>query len=141
MPIAECIEKQDFDGRAYALALTSCRMLRALDLWNAVADQAQPILDIKVSDGRAGEGASPLFVHFDHRELGEGPMGHMIEDRHLRATLTEAINENPNVDMRYETALNDYAIDASGVTAKLGSERKWKEAKCAGKRSISGTKV
>ncbi|MEO1549471.1 MAG: UbiH/UbiF/VisC/COQ6 family ubiquinone biosynthesis hydroxylase [Pseudomonadota bacterium] len=86
-----------FDGRAYAIALATRRMLAALGIWDRVADQAAPILDIKVSDGREGDGASPLYVHFDHREIGEGPMGHMIEDRFLRKAILEAVKANPLV--------------------------------------------
>ncbi|MEL7165907.1 MAG: FAD-dependent monooxygenase, partial [Pseudomonadota bacterium] len=80
-----------FDGRSYAVALTSCRLLQALALWDAISDHAQPILGIKVSDGRAGQGPSPFFMHFDHAEIEEGPMGHMIQDRHLRHALLEAM--------------------------------------------------
>ena len=76
-----------FDGRSYALAHASVSMFEVLGLWDAMADEAQPILDIKVSDGRPGEGASPFFVHFDHAEIEEGPMGHMVEDRVLRGAL------------------------------------------------------
>ncbi|MEP6019671.1 MAG: UbiH/UbiF/VisC/COQ6 family ubiquinone biosynthesis hydroxylase [Paracoccaceae bacterium] len=84
-----------FDGRSYALALTSCRMFQALGLWDDLASNAQPILDIKVSDGRVGEGPSPFFMHFSHTEIEEGPMGHMIEDRHLRPVLIKAIANAP----------------------------------------------
>lgn len=80
-----------FDGRGYALALSSVRMLQALGVWEGIAAQAQPILDIKVADGRPGEGAAPWFVHFDHREIEEGPMGHVVEDRFLRRALLEAL--------------------------------------------------
>ncbi len=85
----------DFDGRAYALTLTTIRMLKVLGLWEPLAEHAQPILDIKVSDGRAGQGASPLFLHFDHREIEEGPFGHLIEDRHLRRVLLDRITDDP----------------------------------------------
>ena len=84
-----------FDGRAYALALGSCRMLGALGLWADLKDNAQPILDIKVADGKAGTGASPLMVHFDHSDLGEGPMGHLVEDRYLRQALLSRIAGHP----------------------------------------------
>ena len=47
-----------FDGRAYALSLSSIRLLTALGLWHTLRDRAEPILDIKVSDGRKGEGAA-----------------------------------------------------------------------------------
>lgn len=81
----------EFDGRSYALALASVRMLRALGLWDGLEDEAQPILQIKASDGRAGEGAAPFFLHFDSAELEEGPMGHMLEDRYLRRALLAAM--------------------------------------------------
>lgn len=85
----------NFDGRSYALALASQQMLTALGLWDALAANAQPMLDIKVSDGRAGEGPSPFFLHFDHHEIEEGPMGFMVEDRYLRRTLLDAVAANP----------------------------------------------
>ncbi|MGB3408273.1 MAG: FAD-dependent monooxygenase, partial [Jannaschia sp.] len=46
-----------FDGRSYAVALGSVRMLEALDLWPDLVAGAQPIRGIRASDGRAGEGA------------------------------------------------------------------------------------
>ena len=87
--------KPAFDGRAYALSLTSVRMLAALGLWDTLRDEAQPMLDIKVSDGKPGEGAAPHFVHFDHHEISEGPMGHMLEDRYLRRALLDAVTAEP----------------------------------------------
>lgn len=93
-------EDSGFDGRAYALALASVRMLGALGIWQAVAENAQPILEIKASDGRAGEGAAPFFLHFDHAEIEEGPMGQMLEDRHLRRALMTAMEAEPRITHR-----------------------------------------
>ncbi len=87
----------EFDGRSYALALASVRMLGALGLWGRLEDHAQPMLEIKASDGRAGEGAAPQFLHFDHAEIEEGPMGHMLEDRYLRRALIEAMEEDARI--------------------------------------------
>jgi 2-octaprenyl-6-methoxyphenol hydroxylase len=86
-----------FDGRSYALALASVRMLEALGLWDRLEDHAQPILEVKASDGRAGEGAAPFFLHLDHSEIEEGPMGHMLEDRYLRRVLLESMDAEPRV--------------------------------------------
>jgi 2-octaprenyl-6-methoxyphenol hydroxylase len=101
-----------FDGRSYALALASVRMMRALGLWDDLADHAQPILEIKASDGRAGEGAAPFFLHFDHTELEEGPMGQMIEDRYLRRTLLDAMAAEPRITHRPGTRV--VAQDTTG---------------------------
>lgn len=92
---AETRADPDFDGRAYALALASRRLLEALGLWQGVADNSQPILDIQVTDGRPGEGAAPWFLHFDHAEIEEGPMGHMLEDRFLRRAFLDAMDAEP----------------------------------------------
>ena len=86
-----------FDGRSYALALASARMLGALGLWDTLEENAQPILEIKASDGRAGEGAGPFFLHFDHAEIEEGPMGYMLQDRYLRRALLAAMQAEPRV--------------------------------------------
>ena len=79
-----------FDGRAYALSLSSVRMLEALGLWDSLVGSAQPILGICASDGRPGEGASPFILDVDHAEIEEGPMGYIVEDRVLRPALLSA---------------------------------------------------
>ena len=86
-----------FDSRAYALALASRRLLAHLGVWARVTNLAQPILAIKVADGRPGETPSPLHLAFDHAEIEEGPMGHMVEDRHLRAALDASLEAEPRV--------------------------------------------
>jgi 2-octaprenyl-6-methoxyphenol hydroxylase len=88
----------DFDGRAYAIALGSQKLLKAIDLWEALSPKAQAMKEIKVSDGRAGQGPlSPFFLHFDQGELDEGPMGYMVEDRHLRPALLDAVTHMHNI--------------------------------------------
>jgi len=99
-------------------------MLRALGLWDALANDAQAILDIKVSDGRAGEGASPLFVHFDHADLSEGPMGYMIEDRHLRSVLMTQIKADKNIEYLDKTLVlkQDITTNSSTIYLSNGGE-------------------
>lgn len=97
----------DFDGRAYALALTSMRLLDGIGLWQQLKEHAQPMLDIKVSDGRAGEGAAPWTLHFDHAEIEEGPMGFMIEDRHLRRALLQATEADARITLIHGDAVKD----------------------------------
>ena len=84
-------KKPGFDGRSYALSLASQRLLAAIGIWDRIAREAQPMLEIKVTDGRAGEGPAPWMMHFDHAEVGEGPRGYMVEDRHLRRAFLDAM--------------------------------------------------
>ncbi|MGC1496189.1 MAG: FAD-dependent monooxygenase [Sulfitobacter sp.] len=110
-----------FDGRSYALALTSTRLLQGLGVWDAVSDNAQPMLEIKVTDGRAGDGPSPMFMHFDHAEIEEGPMGFMLEDRHLRRALLDAVAATSEITQMNGQTVVSQQVDATGVTVTLAS--------------------
>ncbi len=109
----------NFDGRGYALALASKRLLAAIGVWDKVADHAEPMRDIKVSDGRAGEGPSPFFLHFDHTEIEEGPMGFMLEDRFLYRAFLEAMEAEPRITLISGTSVTDQTVDVGGVTTTL----------------------
>jgi 2-octaprenyl-6-methoxyphenol hydroxylase len=76
-----------FDGRAFAIALSSKYLLEALDVWRRVT-VTEPIRQIRVSDGD-----SLFFLHYDHAVLGDDPLGFMVENRVLRAALAAAITE------------------------------------------------
>ncbi|GHF34188.1 2-octaprenyl-6-methoxyphenyl hydroxylase [Seohaeicola zhoushanensis] len=108
-----------FDGRAYALALSSQRLLAAIGVWDRVADQAQPMLEIRVSDGHAGLGPSPLVMQFDHAEIEEGPMGFMVEDRHLRRALMEAMAAEPGITTRSGVRVVAQATSTAGAGVTL----------------------
>ena len=109
-----------FDGRAYALAMASVRLLRAIGVWERVAEHSQPMLEIKVSDGRAGEGPSPFFMHFDHAEIEEGPMGHMLEDRYLRRAFLEAMKDEPKITQLRDTVVAQ-EVETGGMRVTLES--------------------
>jgi len=113
-----------FDGRAYALALASKRLLAAVGVWENVTQDAEPMLNIRVSDGHAGVGASPFFMDFDHAELEEGPMGYMVEDRHLRYALQAAMQTSPLIEYRLATRVTGQSTGPEGVTLSLANNQK-----------------
>lgn len=78
----------NFDGRASAIAAGSRDVLAGIGVWDRMARAAEPIREIRVSDG-----ASPLFLHYDFRELGEGPLGFMVENRETRLALLDHLSE------------------------------------------------
>jgi 2-octaprenyl-6-methoxyphenol hydroxylase len=116
-------EDAEFNGQSYALALTSQRLLRVLGVWEKVAGDAQPILEIKVTDGRAGEGPSPFVLEFDHAEIEEGPMGYMVEDRFLRRALLAALAASPLVT-QIEGTVVDHEAGEGSVSAGLADGRR-----------------
>src|SRR6202050_4229769 len=107
------MEHPAFDGRAYAIAAGSRELLQEGGVWDRLPEPACPIMDIRVSDGRLGRPASPLFLHFDHREAGRDPVlpaplggegrapfdggafGWMVEARSLRMALNARMHALP----------------------------------------------
>ncbi|MGV6850307.1 MAG: UbiH/UbiF/VisC/COQ6 family ubiquinone biosynthesis hydroxylase [Marinibacterium sp.] len=119
---APALADPGFDGRGYALALASQRLLSALGVWGALSDHSQPILDIRVADGQVGVGPGPFGMAFDHAELGEGPMGYMIEDRFVRRALTAAVADSSDVTALYgaRVVAQETGPASASVTLKDG---------------------
>ncbi len=113
-----------FDGRAYALAIASKRLLQAVGVWDRVAAQSQPMLRIVTSDGHAGRGASPFHLSFDSAEIEEGPMGFMLEDRFLYAAFLAAMDEEPGIALLSGEAVVAQETGPQGVTVTLASGRR-----------------
>ncbi len=109
----------EFDGRSYAISYAPYVMLETLDLWNKVGREAQPINEIHITDGH-----SPLFLHFDERDLGDGPLGQMVEVRHLRSGLFEAVSKNENITLINPDHITDMnsTLGASHLTLDSGRE-------------------
>ena len=111
-----------FDGRSYSLAIASVRLMQALGLWEELAPNAQPILEIKVADGRAYSNPSPYFLHFDHHEIEEGPMGHMVEDRHLRPLLQKRLQSVSQINYRADLSVSEMTITDTHAELRLNTE-------------------
>ena len=71
------------DPRASAIAAAARRLFEAIEVWDAVDANAQPILDMVVTDSKLDDAVRPTFLTFGGEvEPGE-PFAHMIENRHL----------------------------------------------------------
>ncbi|MDH5797381.1 MAG: UbiH/UbiF/VisC/COQ6 family ubiquinone biosynthesis hydroxylase [Paracoccaceae bacterium] len=135
---------ESFDGRGYALALTSQRLLKAIGVWDQVNSHSQPILEIKVSDGRAGEGPSPFVLEFDHAEIEEGPMGYMLEDRFLRRALIDRLSNHPHITRISGDSVVAQSADTAQVAVTLNSGKLLHGALligCDGRRSGVATRA
>lgn len=114
------MEHPTFDGRAYAIAAGSRPLLDAAGLWDQLPVPPNPILDIRVSDGRLGRRASRLHLHFDHRDAGDdaGPFGWMVEARSLRMALNAAFPTLPALQA-FAPATAAVERDADGVAVRI----------------------
>src|SRR4051812_22470199 len=89
------------DKRSYAIAAAARRMLEALGIWAAVADKAQPILDMVITDSRLQDPVRPTFLTFAGDVDGNEPFAHMVTAGDLTAALLDACRD-AGVDLRPE---------------------------------------
>jgi 2-octaprenyl-6-methoxyphenol hydroxylase len=105
------------DPRATAIVAACRRLFEALGVWNAVADGAQPILDMVVTDSKLEDATRPTFLTFSgHVEPGE-PFAHMVENRYLIDALVERAAAE-GIDLR-SLAVSDFAARSDGIDVTL----------------------
>ena len=113
-----------FDGRSYALALSSVRLLKNLNIFKDIIDKSQPILDIKILDGKLVQGPSQFSLHFDNNEIHDGPMGHMVEDRFIRKALFTKINKNEQIDYKFNSKVTEHKKQSGYISVTLDNGKK-----------------
>jgi 2-octaprenyl-6-methoxyphenol hydroxylase len=111
---------EGFDGRSSAIAYGSQQVLNAIGLWPLVAAEAEPIREIRVADGDA-----PLFLHYDHRDLGsDAPLGYIIENRVLRRALVERAGALPSLTLLAPLAVATIETSPFAAQATLSDGRR-----------------
>lgn len=78
------------DGRSIAVALSAQRVFAGSGVWPLMAPEAEPILEIRVTDG-----TSPLFLHYDHDAIGDEPFGWMVENTTIRRAVHQRLAQLP----------------------------------------------
>ncbi|HEX9072388.1 MAG TPA: ubiquinone biosynthesis hydroxylase [Pseudolabrys sp.] len=131
---------QSKDPRASAIAAAARRLFEAIEVWDAVAANAQPILDMVVTDSKLDDAVRPTFLTFAG-EVEEGePFAHMVENRHLVDALVAkaralgvdlragAVASFENTGKAIEVALaNDEIIPARLLVGADGANSKIRE--------------
>ena len=128
------------DPRASAIVAACRKLFMAIGVWDAVAQTAQPILDMVVTDSRLEDAVRPTFLTFSGEvEPGE-PFAHMVENRLLIDALmaraeAEGIELNAVAVSSYESnpeftrvTLGDgRVVEASLLVAADGAKSKLRE--------------
>lgn len=109
----------EFDGRAFALSLSSCRYLEWLGFGGLLEEKGQPILSVAVADGRPESGAWPVELIFDRAEIHADHLGRIVEARHLNPALAQAAEMEPKVSMLSESRIKRIENGGGTIAADL----------------------
>lgn len=79
-------------GRASAIAAGPRRFLQTLEIWPSIANCAQPIQSMIVTDSKLGDAIRPHYLQFAQGAVTDEPFAHMVEDDALSGALKTAAN-------------------------------------------------
>ncbi len=82
-----CAAPMQGDYRASAITAAARRMLETLEIWEAVGERAQPILDMVLTDSAADELVRPHLLTFDGEPEPGEPFAHMVPNKALGQAL------------------------------------------------------
>lgn len=87
----EALGRAGSDARAIAIAYTARKVIAGAGAWEGMRGEAGEILEIRVTDN-----GSPLFLHYDHQEVGDEPLGWIVPNPAIRRELLGALARTPS---------------------------------------------
>ena len=108
----------DSDARAIAISYTSQKVLAAAGAWDSMAAESGSILEIRVTDA-----ASPLFLHYDHLEIGDHPLGWIVPNPAIRRGVLARLTASPDARLLAPARVGRLEHRAGGVEVELEDGR------------------
>jgi 2-octaprenyl-6-methoxyphenol hydroxylase len=110
------------DGRSFALAPSSRRLLIELGVWEELENKAQPIHDIVVTDSRLADVVRPSLLSFEGRGAGEeAALAYMVEADILLGALAAKATASGLEVVPYPVI--GIATEGGGLVARLSGGR------------------
>ena len=109
------------DDRVSAIAAGARRLLQSVGAWQRL-NEAQPILEMKITDSRLEDVVRPEFLSFAG-EIAEGePFAHMVENRALNRALREVVAKAGA--QLLPAAVEAFEVDAEGIDVRCADGNK-----------------
>ena len=107
--------EESVDLRVSAISVASQRIFEAVGAWQGMlAARVSPYREMHVWDS-SGDGQ----IHFDAADIGAATMGHIVENRVVRAALLARLDELPNIHFICPAALESWQREDKGLRLML----------------------
>jgi 2-octaprenyl-6-methoxyphenol hydroxylase len=112
------------DGRAFALSAASKHMLSVLGVWERLADGAQPVEEIEITDSSLEAGVRPVLLRYDNRTADGEPAAYIVPAVTLERALNEAVASDAAVTVVAPAQVRDLSVDDYAATLLLADGRR-----------------
>jgi 2-octaprenyl-6-methoxyphenol hydroxylase len=104
------------DARSYALSAGSRRLLQAIGIWPAIAEEAQAVSAIDITDSSLTDAIRPILLSYD-TAVDDGEPGMWIVPANvLHRAAVAAVAEMPGIVVRGPVAATGLMSDEGGAT-------------------------
>ncbi len=110
-------EGRDREGRASTIAAGGRKALEVLGVWNEVADAAQPVTSMIITDSRTRDTVRPVFLTFATATADGEASAHLVGDGVVVAALRRAAAA-AGVRLIAPDAVSDFSVTTGGVSVK-----------------------
>ncbi|MCB1378632.1 MAG: FAD-dependent monooxygenase [Alphaproteobacteria bacterium] len=111
-----------FDGRASAITAAARRMFEVLGVWSRVANEAQAMEEIIVTDSDSPD-RRPVLLRFDEEDMQGSPSSHMIENRFLYDAMLKEAEASPQVSFAVGQSVKGYRFGPGLAAVELADGR------------------
>lgn len=103
-----------YDDRAIALAWGSRLILQGMGTWDRLQPEAEPILDVHISDrGHCG------FTRLNHQQEGVEALGYVATGNALGKALLQGVGDLPDIELICPAKLNHFVIKSDHAEVQL----------------------
>ncbi|MEE8531454.1 MAG: FAD-dependent monooxygenase [Hyphomicrobium sp.] len=117
--VAQSAAAPKADSRASALSAASKRMLEVLDIWPLVADVAQPVTGIEITDSTLETGVRPVLLTYDNVTADGEPATYIVPNSALQAALRRGVEGSSSLELITPAEAIDFASNESGIEVTL----------------------
>ncbi len=111
----------EMDGRAFALSASSKNLLQLLGVWDHVADFAQPMTGIDITDSKLEEVMKPTLLHMDNEMESGEPAAYVVEAHILRTALSRVYAGRDDIEVISPVEVSGFKTLAGGVEVQLAN--------------------
>ena len=106
------------DQRTTAISASGKNLFEALGIWETIEENAEAILDIRVSE-KDDKG----FLSFNHQEAGSVPMGHIVDNVGLKNSLISRIKQSQAITLLPKNPLTHFTSSESAIIIHLEKDQ------------------
>ena len=117
--VAQSAAAPKADSRASALSAASKRMLEVLDIWPLVADVAEPVTGIEITDSTLETGVRPVLLTYDNVTADGEPATYIVPNSALQAALRRGVESSSSLELITPAEAIDFASNESGIKVTL----------------------